>query len=507
MSLPADTDYVGYRLQTFERRLAELEATGATRKDHLAFFSRFAGGRTHQFYFDRFVKLRVPSDGSSLLREAEATRDGHRSAAHNYLTHGLHSYKGKYFPQIVRALLNSAGMQAEASVVDPFVGSGTTCLEASLMGYRSHGVDQNPLAALIARTKVAALHLEPSEIPSMMGTIIDAMNSDHSAEVPNADYLKRWFPPANLDMIARILGAIDASATPQAMRDVARLTLSALLRAWSLQEPTQLRIFRRHSAPDAASLYERFKADLDETVRGIIVGSALLSDLGITMGAACVTEGDARNHETWHNATFDALVTSPPYATALPYIDTDRLSIYALGLADVRERSDLEWLMVGNREIRKRQRNELEDQLERNDSCLPDQIATDILTIKHKNEAFGVGFRRENLPALLYRYFADMQTVLDSARIHLRPKALTAIIVGDSFTVAGDQRFRIRTSDFLCLTAAELGYEVIERIGMGGQAAYLPHQRNTIPSEEILILRSPRRLTGNPIACRYSAQY
>lgn len=490
MSSGSDVEHVAYPLQAFERRLGELEAQGARQKDQLAFFARFDGARTHQFYFDRFVRFTGLADGQSLVDLAEVTSDGHRSAAHNYLTHGLHAYKGKYFPQVVRSLLNSAGIAPGARVVDPFVGSGTTSLEASLMGCSAHGIDQNPLAALIARTKVTALSLQASDLGPMEAALLAEMKRPYRGTLPNQSYLARWFPPDTLKLIGRILGSVERAGLPEPMADIARLTLSSLLRAWSLQEPSQLRIYRRASAPDAASLQQRFTADLRATVASLQLGARLLDELGISLGEVTVVEGDARHSGTWVQEC-DALVTSPPYATALPYIDTDRLSIYALGLADIDERSGLEWSMIGNRELRKRQRLELEGQLVENAGRLPAPVIEDILTIRRRNEAAGVGFRRENLPALLYRYFADMQTVLERAAENLRASALAAIVVGDSFTTAGTERFRIRTADSICETATALGYDVVERIEMGGQVAYLPHQRNTIPSEEILMLRSP----------------
>jgi Putative RNA methylase family UPF0020 len=492
LSSARETEHVGYRLQPFERRLADLEKNGAREKNQLAFFARYDGSRTHQFYFDRFVRLTDVRAAQSLVELAELTPDGHRSAAHNYLTHGLHAYKGKYFPQVVRSLLNTAGVAPAARVVDPFVGSGTTSLEASLMGCAAHGIDQNPLAALIARTKVAALRLSPAELEPMEAAILAEIRRPYKGDLPNASYLARWFPPSNLRLIGRVLTAVERAALPQAMADIARLTLSSLLRAWSLQEPSQLRIFRRPAAPDAASLRARFVADLRTTVASLRVGSHLLRELGISLGKVTVLEGDARESATWI-ADCDALVTSPPYATALPYIDTDRLSIYALGLAEISERSDLEWSMIGNREIRKRQRTELEQQLDENAADLPQAVIKDILMIRSLNQAAGVGFRRENLPSLLYRYFADMQAVLKQAVANLKPNALVAIVVGDSFTMAGSKRVRIRTADALCETANTLGFKTVERIEMGGQVAYLPHQRNTIPSEEILIFRSPKR--------------
>lgn len=77
-----------------------------------------------------------------------------------YLTHDLHIFKAKFFPRMVRALIN---IQAQAGdvVVDPFVGSGTLLLEASLCGYRSVGFDVDPVSVLSAQTKVTPFAFDP----------------------------------------------------------------------------------------------------------------------------------------------------------------------------------------------------------------------------------------------------------------------------------------------------------------------------------------------------------
>ena len=45
-----------------------------------------------------------------------------------YSAHGLHEYKGKFNPQIVRAILNILGIPVGSRVLDPFCGSGTSLL-------------------------------------------------------------------------------------------------------------------------------------------------------------------------------------------------------------------------------------------------------------------------------------------------------------------------------------------------------------------------------------------
>lgn len=488
MSLSSSAEqFAGYNLRPFETQLAKLEGADAASPEALAFYSRYDGVRTHQFYFDRFWRLRGDG-GSSLIEEASGRVDGNRAAAHNYLTHGLHPYKGKYFPQIVRSLLNIAGLPAGAAVVDPFVGSGTTSLEASLMGFGARGFDRNPLAALIARTKISALSLKADQVEEMACQLVSA-DGHPSFELPNRAYLEKWFPLETLLTIEQTLGRIQEAEIPEPMADVARLTLSSLLRGWSLQEPSQLRVHRRKEAPDADSLRRRFAAELLKAAKSVALSVRLLAELGIDPAPVVVAEADVREEAAWEGQCYSALITSPPYATALPYIDTDRLSIYALGLDSVERRSDLEWEMIGNREIGKRRKMELERRLDANDDDLPESIIADIDLIRKRNEAVGVGFRRENLPALLYRYFADMKRVFELGHSSLSRGALCGIVVGDSYTTAGEERFRIRTTDLLVELCEAIGFSTEERIPMGGQVAYLPHQKNGIQAEEILIFR------------------
>jgi site-specific DNA-methyltransferase (cytosine-N4-specific) len=52
----------------------------------------------------------------------------------------------------------------------------------------------------------------------------------------------------------------------------------------------------------------------------------------------------------------DLIITSPPYATALPYLDTERLSLIVLGLLQHTDHKVSESLMVGTREISEKMR-------------------------------------------------------------------------------------------------------------------------------------------------------
>lgn len=51
-----------------------------------------------------------------------------------YGLHDIHEYRGKFFPQLVRACINISGIREGSIVLDPFCGSGTTLCEAKIRG-------------------------------------------------------------------------------------------------------------------------------------------------------------------------------------------------------------------------------------------------------------------------------------------------------------------------------------------------------------------------------------
>ncbi|MEM7817094.1 MAG: DNA methyltransferase, partial [Candidatus Aenigmatarchaeota archaeon] len=71
-----------------------------------------------------------------------------------YLTHWIYPYKGKFHPQMIRALLNFIGAKQGDWILDPFIGSGTTAVEAFLMSVNCIGIDISPLCILQSKVKV-----------------------------------------------------------------------------------------------------------------------------------------------------------------------------------------------------------------------------------------------------------------------------------------------------------------------------------------------------------------
>lgn len=72
------------------------------------------------------------------------------------LTHGYYRYPARFSPQFARAAIEVFSRPGDL-ILDPFMGGGTTMVEAATLGRPSIGADINPLAVFLARVKTRPL--------------------------------------------------------------------------------------------------------------------------------------------------------------------------------------------------------------------------------------------------------------------------------------------------------------------------------------------------------------
>jgi len=77
-------------------------------------------------------------------------------------THFFHHWTAKFIPQIPRRVIERYSKRGDV-VLDPFMGCGTTLVEAARLGRDSWGTDVNPLAVKIARAKTAGVRARQLE--------------------------------------------------------------------------------------------------------------------------------------------------------------------------------------------------------------------------------------------------------------------------------------------------------------------------------------------------------
>ena len=483
-----------YRYYPYERELAVREVAGLLRNP---VFQEVPEGlelvnETDSRLVDRLTYFSGVANGhgtvETLQNRLESTaRRGKSRQATRYSVHGLHEYKGKFNPQVVRAILNIFDVGPGQRILDPFCGSGTTLVECSHIQAAGYGVDLNPFAVFLANAKLQALITPAEELSSILRRLSISLRCTRNwcvavADNPRGQYLQSWFDLKILQTIEIIRAKIENIAGT--CSPIFLAIASNLLRDYSLQDPKDLRIRRRKSPLPEMPFADAFVLACNRSVEHIEAAQAILGN-ELPLGRAFLCDAAALDLPVM----FDAAITSPPYAMALPYIDTQRLSLVWLGLLEPERILGLEAELIGSREFRGRGRSNLRHTLHSNEDGLPEAEAAFCCQL---TDALGEedGFRRRAVPMLLYRYFASMQRSFRAIRRKMRPCAPFALIVGHNHSVLGGVRYDIDTPAHLASIASGCGWTVEELVPLQTYHRYGYHMNNAVSAESLIILRN-----------------
>lgn len=419
------------------------------------------------------------------LELSAATRSSRQST--RYSVHGLHEYRGKFNPQICRALVNILEIPTHGVLLDPFCGSGTTLVEAAHRGVHGVGTDLNPLAVFIANAKLRALTTPAGDLNAALERILEREPRSPVKNLADARqaYLEVWFEPVILVQIERLRSAIEVEEDQ--LGRFFLVVASNLLRDFSLQDPADLRIRRRDSANADVPFLAVFKNAASEAIRKLasaqeVVGTELVTGHAYLRDNRSLTSAELPKK-------VDAAISSPPYATALPYIDTQRLSLIWLSLLQPHQIGKVEADLTGSREMKVSAKRSAVEALRSNASQLPDAEARFCLELQRALSDTD-GFRRQAVPLLLYRYFDQMAQTFRSVAKLMKPGAPFALIVGHNHTVLGGNRFEIDTPQHLTSLAEQAGWIIDEVTSLQAYQRYGLHASNAVKTESLIILRA-----------------
>jgi len=147
-----------------------------------------------------------------------------------YATHRMHSFSAKFPPQLADWALETFSQPGDW-VLDPFVGSGTSLVEARLKGRNSFGIDIDPLSRLMSKVKstpidgkvldkgvmsiLSELGIVKAELQQARarGTVESLLKRYHAdiPDFPNRDY---WFLQPVQEELALLKALISKQSTP-----------------------------------------------------------------------------------------------------------------------------------------------------------------------------------------------------------------------------------------------------------------------------------------------------
>jgi hypothetical protein len=260
--------------------------------------------------------------------------------------HGLIRYPAMMVPQMQADVLQAAAsvFPRLKHVADPFVGSGTTMLEALRLGLSFDGYDINPLAILICRAKL--LPLSPVTVRRRTLELLNGLAADRATHV-DVDFPGRdkWFTRTASADLSRIRRAI-MSQSSRELRRFFWVIMAETIRRTSLSREST---YKLHVRPvEEHGLVERPKDCFERLAKQAIERHAQHCDEGRRYKEwaqqASLTCADIRTVDSLRSRSAQLLITSPPYGdneSTIPYGQFSYLALRWIAAEDLDGRPDL----------------------------------------------------------------------------------------------------------------------------------------------------------------------
>ncbi len=296
------------------------------------------------------TKFKTSHNGIDLsfanVREYERTKYVHR----------LHPYLGKFIPQLVEVFLKHYFKKGN-SILDPFMGSGTTLIESNVLGMHSAGVEISHFNCLIteAKTKKYNIPQVEKEIKDILfqtkeysdwlakgKSKLTLLKNSFKKYKIDSEYLNTWLSDKALQEILFYRNKIKNYKNQDILKIIlSRATRSArLITHYDLarpKKPIREKYYcikhRRTCQPvdEAMKFINRYSWD---TIRRIKEFDKLRTNTTMK-----VIQGDSREInfnkvKGYKGGKFDGIFTSPPYIGLIDYHDQHRYAYELFGFDD-----------------------------------------------------------------------------------------------------------------------------------------------------------------------------
>ena len=259
-------------------------------------------------------------------------------------THCFHTYPAMMIPQIARKLLKEYGTEG-GWLLDPYCGTGTSLVEASLFGMHSVGCDINPLVRLIATAKskpvcLSALDETISELDNNLFAIELREAKIPDDPIPNIPNLSYWFSEEVIKTLVHLRAAIN-DVKDKTLQNFILVAFSETVREVSYTRNGEFKLYRmpenklKDFNPDVLDIFSK---KLHRNRQGLAAYLEKRKDVNASVSTANTVEGELPEPRPLDG--YDIVITSPPYGdsqTTVAYGQFSRLAAEWIGLPNARK--------------------------------------------------------------------------------------------------------------------------------------------------------------------------
>ncbi len=397
----------------------------------------------------------------------------------SYITHSYYTYPAKFIPQLSARIIKEYSAKDDL-VIDPFMGSGTTIVEAIVNNRIGIGADINEIAALLSKVKTTPINynLLVNEFSNLIFQLQYKLTGNFEKELENANQhltlparVDYWFKPHLKNKLMIILNSI-LEIDNKDVRDFFLITFAQILKSCSIWTQKSVKPTRDLNKKEIDPL-DKFEGQAKRMIKKFkdfddIIDESVKNNISTYRQ---IQNADARNLPYKDNVA-TLIVTSPPYVTSYEYADLHQLASLWLGYLD--KLADFRKKFIGSAS-RERGKREL---------------------LSPTAENIGANLGDSKKSTAIENYYADMlESFLEMKRV-LKIDGKVAIVIGNT---------KLKGVEIL---NAEVFKEQLENIGF--KTHEIIHRE--IPSKMLPSTRDPKtgkftKATNNKKSLVYPTEY
>lgn len=276
-----------------------------------------------------------------------------KDALHSWL-----KYKEGFSADLVNILLDDMGAVPGDTVMDPFMGSGTTALVCQMRGINSIGYDIMPISGVSIRAKANVMKYDISELQKLIGKFSDLqMPADYSGRTPYITITDTAYPDFNEKFIQYAAEWIAASSySPEAKNLFTLCMINSLERcsytsksgqylSWDSRSKKVINANKERAASGRKLLPEHHCREIVENIKDTVIDELghVLSDIKMIQSSG-YTDSQAAIQYKQNSVLFElpqipdgllkGVITSPPYCNRYDYTRTYALELVYLGIGE-----------------------------------------------------------------------------------------------------------------------------------------------------------------------------
>ena len=387
-----------------------------------------------------------------------------RKANTKEYTHCFHTYPAMMIPQVARRIIENYGSHASI-LFDPYCGTGTSLVEANLLGISAIGTDINPLARLIAKTKTTKIDLQILDLflhdfSNYLFSINFGVKNSGSIIIPEVKNIDFWFSKDVQQKLGIILGYIEGINNLD-VKNFFKVAFSETVRESSYVKNGEFKLVKDKNT--------KRKDDID--VFGLMISKLSRNKQGLLeFIKECTNKVSSKIYDfnTVNSIpeklirpnSIDIVVTSPPYGdsrTTVAYGQYSRFSNEWLGFKGA---SQVDKMMMGG------------ERRKQNPSFNSDILNDVILDIQKQSE---------DRARDVISFYEDYQKSINNVSATLKKGGFVCYVVGN------------RTVKGITIPTDEITVQLFQKNGF----AHIETIVRNIPNKRMPLKNSPSNIKGD----------